>query len=235
MFTTTRFVITAALASAGLAATAATASAPVGPGARACEVPAAPVVVEAPGLPKWGIGLRMTSLSLAPEDNPDAATEYGGGGLQVRMRVGRKWQLELAMDHVTERLENGEEGTRQLQAGTLSALYHFNPYARWDWYLLAGVGGTGNGDPEISDEEREASQLGHVHLGAGLERRWGHLGLGVEFRAVGVAPSENDAMTVPEPGRPTGMPTDANTVPTSEIEAQGVSGGQLSIAATYYF
>lgn len=232
MFPTTRFVLTAALSTAGLAAAHATAEAQYGPGACDCAVAPAPVVmVEAPpSLPRWGIGLRMTSLTLAPENNPDAETEYSGGGLQVRYRLAPRWQLELALDHLTERLEDGEMGTRQLQSATLAAQYHFRPYNRWDWYALVGIGGTGNGDPEISDEEREASQMGHVQLGVGLERRWNHLAIGAEFRAVGMAPREEEDVPATDPVRPTGM-----TVPTQEIDGGGISGGQLSIAATYYF
>jgi hypothetical protein len=236
MFSTSRLTITLALSTAGLAGTAltsGTASAQVGPGACDCAVAPAPVVVVAPAprLPTWGIGLRATSLTLAPEGNPDAETQYGGGGLQVRYRLAPRWQLELAFDHVTEQLENGEMGTRQLQSATLAAQYHFRPYHRWDWYAMVGLGGTANGDPEISDEEREASSVGHVALGVGLERRWTHLAIGAELRAVGIAPrEEGDEPLTTEPVRPTGM-----TVPTQEIKGEGQSGGQLTIAATYYF
>lgn len=232
MFSTARLIVTAAVSTAGLAATHATAAAQVGPGACDCAVAPAPVVVvEAPpALPKWGVGLRVSSVTLAPERSPDAETEYGGGGLQVRYRLAPRWQLELAFEHVHEKLENGDMGTRQLQSATLAAQYHFRPYARWDWYALVGIGGTANGDPEISDEEREASSVGHVHLGVGLERRFRHLAIGAELRAVGMGPREDEDVAQPEPVRPTGM-----TVPTSEIDAEGTSGGQLTIAATYYF
>ncbi|HUQ02502.1 MAG TPA: outer membrane beta-barrel protein [Kofleriaceae bacterium] len=232
MFPTARLAITAALSTAGLAGTYGAARAQVGPGACDCAVAPAPVVVVAPApqLPKWGIGLRMTSLTLAPESNPDAETQYGGGGLQLRYRLAPRWQLELALDHVQEQLEDGTMGTRQLDSATLAAQYHFRPYNRWDWYAMVGIGGTSNGDPEISDEEREASSVGHVALGVGLERRWNHLAIGAELRAVGIAPRE-EAKDVPQtdPVRPTGM-----TVP-GVAENEGASGGQLTIAATYYF
>lgn len=233
MFPTTRFVLTAALSTAGLAATYASAEAQYGPGACDCAVAPAPVVVEAPpSLPKWGIGLRMTSMTLAPENDPEAETEYGGGGLQLRYRLRPRWQLELSIDHVTERLEDGEMGTRQLQSATLAAQYHFRPYARWDWYALVGIGGTANGDPEISDEERRASEVGHFHLGAGIERRFRHFAIGAELRAVGMAPHDDELEDAPQddPVQPTGM-----TVPTEEIERTATNGGQLTIAATYYF
>jgi hypothetical protein len=233
MFTTTRLAITAALSTAGIAATVSTADAQVGPGACDCAVAPAPVVVvEAPPqLPKWGIGLRMTSLTLAPESNPDAETQYGGGGLQLRYRAAPRWQLELAFDHVQEQLENGEMGTRELDSAMLALQYHFRPYNRWDWYAMVGIGGIADGNPDISDEQREASQQGQFALGLGLERRWTHLAIGAEFRAVGVAPREDeDVPVMTEPVRPTG-----STVPTQPVEDEGISGGQLSIAATYYF
>jgi hypothetical protein len=231
MSATLRLAAFASITTAGLAATATTASAQEGPpGACACAIPAAPVVVVAADpLPKWGIGLRATSMTLAPESNPDAETEYGGGGLQVRYRLTPRWQLEVSLDHFQERLENGDDGTRQLDSVTLAALYHFRPHARWDWYLLAGFGGTGNGDPEISDEAREASQMGHIALGAGLERRFGHFGIGAELRVIGMAPPEADERDVPlAPTAP------SMTVPAAEPD-EGISGGQFTIAGTYYF
>lgn len=232
MSATLRFAALASITTAGLAASATTASAQEGPpGACACAIPVAPVVVVAADpLPKWGIGLRATSMALAPESSPDAETQYSGGGLQLRYRLKPRWQLELSMDHFQERLENGDEGTRQLDSVTLAALYHFRPYARWDWYLLAGIGGTGDGDPEASDEAREASQMGHIALGAGVERRFGHFAIGAELRMIGMAPPEEEERDVPV------MPTSAPgmTVPAAEAD-EGISGGQFSIAGTYYF
>jgi hypothetical protein len=224
----------ATLFTAGLAAAASTASAQEGPpGACACAVPAAPVAPAA-ALPTWGVGLHMTSLALAPEATPDAKTEYGGGGLQLRYRLAPRWQLELSIDHVQERLPDGSEGTHHLQSGTLAALYHFRPHARWDWYVLAGVGATGDGDPALSKEERQASETGHVHVGAGVERRFRHLGIAAEVRAVGMAPPD-DAATKDGTVMPAGGDVPAMTVPAPEAGAKGTSGGMFTIAATYYF
>lgn len=221
-----------ALAAAAVAAAATTAAAQEGPpGACACATPAAAPTAAAPArLPKWGVGLHVTSLALAPEASPDDQTEYGGGGLQVRYRLAPRWQLELSIDHVQERLADGSDGMHHLQSGTLAALYHFRPHARWDTYVLAGLGATADGDPELSDEQRRASQAAHVHLGAGVERRFRHLGIAAELRVVGVAAPDaaEDAMPVPANGAAPAM-----TAPAAE--ATGRSGGQLSIAATYYF
>jgi hypothetical protein len=229
MSATLRFVAAASFTAIAASPAAAQEVAGGPPGACACAVPAAPVVVAAaPELPRWGIGLRATSLSLAPESDHEAQTEYGGGGFHVRYRVRPKWQLELSTAHVTERLEDGGEGERQLQSVTLAALYHFNPYARWDWYVLAGFGGTGDASPDISDEQREDSQMGHFALGAGIERRFRRFGISAELRVVGMAPPEEEDDDAPA------VPTaPAMTLPGEAGEP--MSGGQFSIAATYYF
>jgi hypothetical protein len=221
-------------------ATAGTASAQVvaggggPPGACACEAPVVsvtPVAAAQPALRKWGVGLRMTSLTVAPEgsESADDQVSYGGGGFQLRYRIRPHWGLELAMDHVTEHHEDGTEGTRSLDSVSLSASYHFRPYSKWDWYVLLGFGGVADGNPDLTDEQREETAMGAGHIGAGVERRFNRFAIGAELRAVGMSPAEDDEVE-DAPVRP-GAP--AMTVPARE--EQKLSGGQLSIAATYYF
>jgi hypothetical protein len=229
MSSTLRFIAAASFTAVAASPAAAQEMAGGPPGACACAVPAAPVaVVAAPELPRWGIGLHAASMSLAPESDQEAQTEFGGGGFHVRYRVRPKWQLELSSAHFTERLEDGSDGDRHLSSVTLAALYHFNPYARWDWYVLAGIGGTGDASEDITDEQREASQMGHFALGAGIERRFRRFGISAELRVIGMAPPEDDEDDAP------GVPTaPAMTLPAAGEEP--MSGGQFSIAATYYF
>ncbi|HVK76319.1 MAG TPA: outer membrane beta-barrel protein [Kofleriaceae bacterium] len=231
MFSTLRAAL---FASVALAATAATASAQSGPpGTCDCAVPAAPVVVAVPPeLPTWGVGLRVGGLTLAPERDPDAKTEYAVGGLQVRYRLRPRWQLELSLDHATEKLEDGSEGDRHLQGVTLAALYHFRPYARWDWYVLAGLGANADGSPDLSDEMRRETQQGHVQIGVGVERRWGHFGLSAELRAVAMGPADDGDVK----DTPTIQPAPGMVVPpVAEADDEGTSGGQLTLGAAYYF
>lgn len=232
----TTLALTIAGAAAGLAFTAADASAQAEggpPGACACAAPIAPAVAAPASLPRWGVGLRATSMGLAPESNPEAQTQYGGGGLQLRYRVRPRWQLELAVEHFTEKLENGDDGTRHLDSVVLSASYHFRPYARWDWYVLAGLGGISDGAPDISDEEREASRMGQVHVGAGVERRFRRFAIGAELRGVGMSPPDEEVAPA-RADEPAGAPSaPAMTLPGARLEE--LSGGQLTIAGTYYF
>jgi len=204
------------------------------PGVCACPAPvAAPVVVVAPaqgwdGQQHWGIGLRLTSLSLRQGDDPDTEMAYAGGGLQLRYRLNARWELELSAEHVVEQSPDGDgpvEGGQELGSGTLAALFHMRPHSRWDWYLLAGIGGTQDGREELSEEQRKASAQGHVHLGIGLERRFRRFGIAAELRAVGMAPREEQS----------DAPVAAGAMTTPEQEQPETSGGQLNIAATYYF
>lgn len=204
------------------------------PGACACPAPmAAPVVVVAPtqgwdGHQRWGIGLRLTSLALHQGDDTENEVSYAGGGLQLRYRLNARWELELSAEHVAEQSPDGDgpvEGGQELGSGTLAALFHMRPHSRWDWYLLAGIGGTQDARKDLTDEQREASAQAHVHLGIGVERRFRRFGIAAELRAVGLAPREdgNDA------------PVAAGAMTTPDAEQPETSGGQLNLAATYYF
>jgi hypothetical protein len=226
MSSTLRFAFAfASITTAGLALAPA-AHAQQGPGSCDCAIPAVVAAPAAAPLPRWGIGLHLASMGLAPEDSPDDQTQFGGGGLQLRYRLAPRWQLELSVAHLREQLEDGTEGERELDTGTIAALYHFRPHARWDWYVLAGVGATADGNPDLSDEEREKTARAHGVLGVGVERHFGRLGIGAELRAIGIAPPEDDDQAEPAPA---GM-----TIPTAD-DGKGTSGGQLTVAATFYF
>lgn len=210
------------LAAVFLATTAAAtvAHADAGPGACDCAVTAdaTPTAAPRPALPRWGLGLHLQSMTVAdPAAMDDAGTHYGGAGLQVRYRLSPRWQLELAAGHVTEQ-DVDEAVARHLDTVALSALYHLRPYARWDLYLVAGLGATSDGDPDATDEAREASRTGDVQLGVGVERRFGRIGLGAELRAVFQAERETD---------------DAARMTTGDDQRRGA--GKLALGATYYF
>ncbi len=234
MFATVRTALAATVALGLTTTLAVTASAQSGPpGACDCDAPPPVVLVApapAPALPRWGIGLRLGGLSLAPAERPEATTDYAVGGVQVRYRVRPRWQLELSMDHATEQLEDGTEGDRELQAVTFAALYHLSPYARWDWYLLAGLGATTDGAPDLDPELRRASEQGHVHVGVGVERRWDHLALSAELRLVGMAQAEDDGH-----GAVTASPAMTRPGEAPAARDMGTSGAQFSLGAGYYF
>ena len=208
------------------------------PGACDCAAPPppfapAPAPVEGwDGRQRWGIGLRLGSASLHPEETPDAETRYAAAGLDLRYRLNRRWELALGVEHFQQQLEDGSPGTQELAAATVGAILHMRPFSRWDWYLLAGVGGVN--DPNAADEAaRRASAQATAHFGVGIERRFRHFGLAAELRAIGMAPVEHeDDDAAPTAPMPAAAPM---VVPPPADEPEGTGGCELSLAATYYF
>lgn len=183
--------------------------------------------VEAPREPwqahRLGLGLRFGGTSIATSD-PENPEEYSTLGLTARWRVSRRWELELAVDH--GQLDNGDGtmGPAELSAGTVSALLHLRPHARWDWYLLAGVGGS---ERRPYAESPSAEERSHLALGVGLERRFEHLVLGVELRGLAQEATEQELDARP---LPSGASHDHSANPQLSN-----GGAQATLHAAWYF
>jgi hypothetical protein len=208
------------------------------PGMCDCAAPppvAPPAPAEGWDGSKWGIGLRLSSVTFHDPASPEQPTNFGGGGIEIGYRLGARWELTLALGGGQEKLEDGSEGTRQMSEGTLSAKYHLRPYRAWDVVLAAGFGSTAIYEERATDEMREEAAQGHIKLGVAVERRlrrW-PVGLSIGLSMVGLAPVEEDG-DVAEPTRPGSgvpMPDDVNL----DDDDEGVSGGELTLGATYYF
>jgi Outer membrane protein beta-barrel domain len=180
-----------------------------------------PEVAEPWQAQRWGIGLRVGAAGI---DDRDAGTKqnFTTGGVSARYRWSRRFELELAVDHGTQQLEDGSEGAVELNAATLSLLIHLRPQSSWDWYLLGGIGG---GDRRlIGAPDSEADARGHIALGAGLEKRFEHLVLGFDVRVLGIAVAE------PLKQAPT-----AARVSSDGTTQDGSGGGQVTFTAGWYF
>lgn len=226
-----------ALAFAGLAAVANPAAAQSGPpGQCACTPP--PGAMGAPGPQGWevaapaaepweaqrfGVGLRFGGIGL--EDRADNGSgekqEFTAAGLTLRYRASRRIELELAFDHGQQQLEDGTSTDLELATFTASMLVHMRPQAEWDWYLLGGIGG--NDRRYKGDSDEYADQRAHLALGAGVERRFEHLVLGLEVRALAIGPRDEDDRG------------DVITAAKVQDEDEGLSGGQISFSAGWYF
>src|SRR6185369_4957894 len=124
--------------------------------------------------------------------------------------------------------EDGEmtEGDLQVNTATLGVRYRFMPYRHWNWYLLAGLGAASITSHDASDDVRHDATRGLFELGVGTEYRWTHLAISAELRGM--------AMGAPESSRGEVMPQAATSSPTM-ADADNLSGGQLTIGASYYF
>ena len=187
------------------------------------EAAPAVIVAAAPELPRWSVGLDLSSISLADKNTPDQKTEWGGGGLQIGFRLFPHWELGLDLTGATEKRADGGDG-RRLMLPMLTAKWHPAPYARWDFYVLGGVGGAAIYDASVKDPRSDRASAA---LGVGIERRFGHLGVAAELRAIGVSPVNADA-------QPQAMPlVSTTTMPTPADNGYG--GGSFSVGVAYEF
>jgi hypothetical protein len=214
-------------------------------GTAADETVAAPgmvapvVVVPTPPPPKprrWSVGLGIGSLSLAPHSAPEVETEYGIGQIAVRYLATRHLEIELAFGGGTEKLDDGEEGNREVSQGVLALRYRFSPGRRWNWWLMAGMGSLAVTEREASKEQHDEAEQSTLQFGVGLERRWSRFALQLELRAVGVKAHDADEMpvggVVTDAGGQMALPPEKDG---SYGAGDGMSGGQLVFSGNYYF
>jgi len=197
----------------------------------------APVVVvparESVMANRWAIGFSFGGLGVAPEETPDAKTNFRVGELALRYRVTRHLELELAIGGGRQVLDDDSEGELEASTGLLAARYRFRPEQRWNWFLMAGLGGTSIADHDATDEERDAQSRGMVQLGVGVERRFRRFALQAELRAIGMGPRETED-EVPATDVMTGT-SPAATPPEPMTTSDKLNGGVFTIGASYYF
>jgi len=169
---------------------------------------------------EWGLGLRATGERVDPHDDATAqGIGMGGGGLLIRWRISGLFGLELALDGFDGKLADGAFERKTSSLG-LTAQFHLTPGSRWDFYLLAGLAAV---DDKVSFRDANGDQMDQefketeARLGAGLEYRWAHIGLGAEVAAVALARNDGDDALI------------GDAVPKES------GGGQLSVVFTYYF
>ena len=182
---------------------------------------------------RWAIGLGIGGLGLAPENQPDAKTDFSIGQLSLRYRASLHLELELAVGGGREKLSDGTQGDLEARTAVLGLRYRFAPEEKWNWWLMGGIGGVSIASAEATDQQRKDAERGLFELGIGLERRFHHFALDAELRAVGVAAPKNATTSPPvmaEPGGTVPVSMPAPTMPSDKL-----SGGQLTIGASYYF
>jgi hypothetical protein len=181
----------------------------------------------------WGIGVHLGGLGLEPRNaDGDELTEgtsdkidLGAAGLQLRYRLHRRWELELAATHLAGEL--GDTGAeRHSGALVLGVMFHINPDANWRWSGLFGIGGVHdeisvekNGERVTTAEFAE----GMVRLGIGLERRFDRWGIEAELYGVGFQRNDEKLDGPAYEGR------DGGPVPAHS------SGGEFLLLGNYYF
>jgi hypothetical protein len=204
-------------------------------GGAALAQPAAQPEVAASAAPErnWGIGIHLGGLGLEPRNaDGDELTEgtsdkieMGAAGVQLRYRLHRRWELELAATHMAGEL--GDTGAERHSGSlVLGVMFHINPDSSWRWSGLFGIGGVHDEISVEKDGERVTTAEfaeGLVRLGIGLERRFDRWGIAAQLYGVGFQRNDEELDGPAYEGRP-GGPVPAHS-----------SGGEFLLIGNYYF
>ena len=163
---------------------------------------------------RWAVGLSVGSLGLHPDGG--ASTSYSVGELSLRFCATPHHELEAAFGAGPTAGDATE-----VEVGTLGLRYRFRPRADWNGWLMGAIGGLTVAAPGASAIAASGASRGVAELGAGLERRFGHLALQAELRAIAAGSSKADDDAMARSAAPTAPDT--------------LSGGSLTLGASYYF
>jgi hypothetical protein len=163
---------------------------------------------------RFSVGFGVGSIGLAPPKATDT-TNYGIAELAFRFRLTPHFELEAAFSG-----GDSQDKTTTLGVGAVGVRYRFHPADDWNvWFMGAFGGATITTTADMTSVERPIAELG-----AGIERRFGHLGLQAELRAIAA-------------GEPTAtVTTTARSVTVAPDPSTDTLGGaELTLGATYYF
>jgi len=204
----------------------------------ACGAAAAPIHVMAN---RWAVGFSIGSMTVQPKDSTSSAdqTQFGVGELALRFRLTPHLEIEGAVGGGRQQLPDGSQGDLQTKTALLSLRYRFMPGHHWNWWLMGGLGDVQIAQHDASDQEFQNTQRPVGALGIGIERRFHNFALQAELRGMGIGPIKQQAeptaaSTTPPVDPTTGMPVPPSRNPPTTTADQ-MSGGQLTIGASYYF
>ena len=174
---------------------------------------------------RWAIGVSLGAISLAPDSDPDNRTRFAGGELALRFRATPHLELEVSAGGGRERTANDQDGDLEIATVAVAARYRLWPEDDWNAFVMGGLGGAAVVRHDATDQERNDALQPLAMLGVGIERRFEHLALQAEARAVGLGDRRDTSAT-------------ADTAAMSTTTTPPVirrSGGQFTIGLSYYF
>jgi hypothetical protein len=178
---------------------------------------------------RWAVGLSVGGFTVSPDSAPDQQTQFNVGELSQRFRATPHLELELAVGGGNEKLSDGTQGDTQVSMGTLALRYRFAIESDWNWWIMGGIGQATIDSKTVTDSmqlDADSRPLGE--FGVGLEHRWDHFALQAELKAVGMGERKGDANTKP-------IPVDGGSAAVGTTSQDTMSGGALTIGASYYF
>jgi len=111
------------------------------------------------------------------------------------------------------------EGDLKIAHVTFAARYRFSIQQHFNWWLMAGLGGTTVAPKDATQDQAKMAERGHGLLGIGAEYRWTKFALQAEAKAISVGPTQDEQTLADQ----TGMAT------------QGITGGSFTVGGAFYF
>lgn len=179
---------------------------------------------------RWAVGLSLGGMSLAPKDAPDDRTGFAIGELALRFRVTPHVELALSAGGGRERTADDMDGDLEVNTAAVSARYRFLPEAAWNFFVMGGIGGASVTRHDATQQERSDATQPFGMLGIGIERRFHHLALEAELRAVGMGRTQDAPQSDPPAAGSAAM-----SVTTMATPGIARSGGSFSVGLSYYF
>lgn len=139
-----------------------------------------------PHFSRFSVGLNFAATELS-SDKSDDTVGFSGVSFALRYRATPHLELEGEFGGGRESSRNGvdedmDESELAMGFGTLSARYRFNPWDKWNWWLLAGVGATTIAPHNASDEQISDAYRAHFAYGVGMEYRFTRFAIQAELR-----------------------------------------------------
>jgi hypothetical protein len=140
------------------------------------------------GADEFAFGIRAQAEKVTASDAPDTTgVELSGGELLVRWRFWPHWGLEASLGSVSGSTPGYD---RRSESVLLTGQLHLTPGHLYDLYLFLGIGG--EADHITSGAYVGAFKESEMRLGAGLEWRWEHVGVGAELAGIGLGRIDKD-------------------------------------------
>jgi len=182
---------------------------------------------------RWAVGLSIGGLGVAPQSASDAKSNFDVGELSLRFRATLHLEIEAAFGGGRERLSDGTQGDNQASFGTLGLRYRFMPEDPWNVWVMGALGGMTVASQSATDSQKSGAGRSLGELGVGLERRFEHFALQAELRLVTTGAQKDP--TAASGGTVMVAPNGAPMPVTAATASDRLSGGQLTIGASYYF
>jgi hypothetical protein len=194
---------------------------------------------------RWALGLSFGAFGIAPEENPDAETDFQIASIALRFRATPSIEFALELAGGRQVLDDGTAGDLATDSAMIVGRYRFMAEQPWNIFLTGGFGAVVIAPHDSTKAERDAERRPFGMIGVGIERRFERFALQAELRAVGVGPREMSS-TVTDTKPPTGTgpatggtgmtppPIDPTPPPLSSASDK-FSGGTFTLGASYYW